>query len=116
MTNTFPNTTINTLPEFTMIAGSDQDLFFNIYDSGSALVDLTGSTFTWLLAPYGQPTSVLTKTGTYSGSPVGQIKVALVSADTVSLANKYTQQYKLLDIGGKVFRAQGLVLLTPAVV
>jgi hypothetical protein len=114
MTNTFPNTTINTLTEFSMIAGSTQDLFFNIYNSGSALVDLTGATIKWRLAPYGQPTTILEIDAINSGSPLGQFKVSISGSNTASLSGKYTGQYSMTDISGSVFKQQGLILLIPA--
>lgn len=116
MTTTFPFVQINTLPDFSMIGGAGKNLVFNIYNSGSQLVDLNGSTITWKLAPYGKDTSVLTKVGTFTGSPLGQFKIGLTGNDTVNLSGRYTQQYTIVDSSGSPFKAQGLLYIGSSLV
>jgi len=110
MTTTFPFVNLDTLPDFAMLGGIDFNLIFNIYNSGSQLVDLNGSTISWKLCPYGSSTSVLTKSGT-SGSVTGQFIISLVPADTLTLGGRYRQEYIVLDDQNHTFRARGLVLI-----
>jgi len=107
---TFPYAVRNDLTEFTMIAGTDQELYFNVYNSASALVDLSGASITWNLGYFGQSSAVVTKSGTYSGSPVGQIRVGLAPSDTASLDGKFLQQYQIVSASGSTYRpSQGIV-------
>jgi hypothetical protein len=109
----FPLTSPNDLPEISFIAGSNQELSFNVYDSGSVAVNLSGGTVTWRLSSYGQGTALVSKSGLLSGSPTNQFKVLLVAADTTSLYGKFIQQYSLVDTSGSSFRpSQGLINIT----
>ena len=111
MMATFPHTVINDLQEFQIIAGADRILTFNIYTSGSVAPDLAGASFTWKLSPYGQYSSVLTKTGTWSGSSLkNQFKVFLEPSDTNTLSGIYLQQYTLVSAGGYTYiPSQGII-------
>jgi hypothetical protein len=113
MTSTFPFLTPNNLAEFQMNGGSNQELIFNVYDSGSTLINLGGATVTWYLSYFGQETAILTKTAVTAGMPTGQFRVDLVPADTSALHGKFIHQYKIVDSSGSTFRpSQGLILIT----
>lgn len=114
MTTTFPFTSPNNLTEISFIAGSNQELAFNVYDSGSVAVNLSGGTVTWRLSQYGPvSTALVSKSGLLSGSPTNQFKVLLLPADTATLGGKYIQQYTLVDSSGSTFiPSQGLVNIT----
>lgn len=106
--------TINDLPEFLMTAGEDQELIFNVYDSGCSVINLNSATITWKLAYYGQTTSVVTKGGNISGSPVNQFTVDLIPSDTVNLSGKHVQQYTVVDFSGKTYKpSQGIIYIIP---
>ena len=118
MTSTvvFPYTTVNDLAEFSMIAGSDQELVFNVYTSASQAVNLNASTLTWKLAYYGSGDAVLTKTGIYSGSPINQFSIDLVAGDTSGSSGKFIQQYTIVDFFGNTFRpSQGIINIAKGV-
>ena len=115
MPSTFPYMTINNLTEFAFIAGSDQNLFFDVYTSGSVAVDLSGASVTWHLARYGTSTAIVSKSGTVSGSPINKFSVRVVSSDTSGLEGKFIQQYSITDVSGSVIRpAQGLIHILAA--
>lgn len=109
-------TSINSLEEFSIIAGNDFLLEFTVYqDDGVNLLDISAATIKWVLSPFGQPSfTALQKTGTITG--VGTFSVALLSADTASLSGKYIQQ-PIVDSGGVIYRpAQGCVFIQPQIV
>ena len=108
---TFPYTVINDLPELQMIAGADRVLTFNIYTSGSIAPNLAGASFTWKLSPYGQYSSVLTKSGSWSGSSLkNQFTVSLEPSDTNILSGIYLQQYTLVSASGYTYiPSQGII-------
>lgn len=108
---------INSLNEFSMIAGTNYTLTFTVYDSdGVNLLDLTGSTIKWVICPFGQSDyTVLQKTGVITGT--GVFTVSLVGTDTATLSGKYVQQPVITDFIGNIFRpAQGTVLILPRIV
>ncbi len=113
----FPNIVVNDLTEFSFNAGSDQTLTFNVFDSGSNAFSLAGATVTWKLAPYGQSTSILTKTGVLSGSPTNQFSVYLDYSDTSDLSGKYAYQYTVVAVSGSYFNpSQGTMYINPRIV
>lgn len=115
MSTTFPYNSPYDLTEFSMIAGSNQELTFAVYDEYGNPIDLSGATITWYLAYYGYAGANVTKTAV-SGSATNNFVVYLDGSDTASLAGKFVQQYKIVDTSGSVFRpSQGLVTLFPAV-
>lgn len=105
-----------TLPEISLIAGTDATLIFNAHtDSGGDLV-VTGSTVQWLLSPYGQPSvSTLVKSGSLASTTAFQ--VLLADTDTLALAGgKYTYQLVITDSAGKVYRpCQGDLIIVEAI-
>lgn len=114
---TFPYTSPYDLEEFTMIAGNSKEIVFNVYNSASSLVDLSGATITWFLSRIGDSNAIVTKSGVFSGSPIGQFTVNLTPSDTVTLQGKYVHQYRLVDSSGSTFRpSQGIINLSRAIV
>lgn len=109
-------TSINTLEEFSIIAGNDFLLQFTIYqDDGVNLLDISTSTIKWVLSPFGQPSfTALQKTATITG--VGTFEVSLLSSDTENLSGKYIQQ-PIIDSAGVIYRpGQGCVFIQPQIV
>ena len=117
---TFPYTSPYDLTEFTMIAGTNQELVFSVFTSasgasGSTTLDISGGTVTWYLGRMGSGSAVVTKTGVLSGTPNYEFKVYLLSTDTASLNGKFVQQYVLTDSSGSPFRpSQGYVNISKA--
>lgn len=113
--STFPFYNINNLPEISFIGGTSQDLFFDFYNSASAIVDLSGGSFSWYLSYYGTSTQVVTKAGALSGSSTNIVVINLVPNDTINIHGKFFQQIKITDSSGSVFRpSQGIVNISPA--
>ena len=105
MTTTFDYLDLYNLGEFSFIAGSDQELVFNIYTSACALVDLSGATVSWSLVRYGNfDTLLLTKTGYLTGSPVNQFSVKIDDTDTTGSSGKFVQKYSITDASGSIIR------------
>ena len=114
--NLFPNVVINDLQEFYIIAGDDRTLTFNVYDSGSAAVNLAGATVTWRMAYYGRSDAVLTKSGVLAGSPNNRFTVSLVPSDTNGLSGKFIHQYTIVASSGSYFRpSQGIIYIKQAI-
>jgi hypothetical protein len=111
---TFPNSSIYTLDSFDMEAGSNQELSFSV-TSGSNLVSLNGSTYSWWLAPFGSQTAVVTKTASISGA-VTEFTIALTNSDTSSLSGKYVQAYQVVLASGSYLKpGRGLVNILGAI-
>ena len=117
MTTSFtPYVDVNSLDEFSMIAGTNFIITFNVYEEDCVTpLDLTGATIKWVLSPYGETSyRIITKTGVISG--VGEFYISLVAADTISLSGKYIHQPIITDFAGKIFRpAQGTILIMPQI-
>lgn len=113
MTLTCSDFTVNTLEPFSFIAGTPQELTFDIYDADNAEVDLSTATCSVAISPYGQYNYVaLEKEGIVSGSPINKFVVALNTDDTALLEGKYTMQPVVVDYSGSEFRpAQGVILI-----
>lgn len=115
MSTTFPYNSPYDLAEFSMIAGSNQELTFAVYDEYGNAIDLSGATITWYLSYYGYSSAEVTKTA-ISGSATNNFVVYLDDSDTASLAGKFVQQYKIVDTSGSTFKpSQGLITLFPAI-
>ncbi len=105
MTATFDYLNLYDLPEISFVAGSDQELVFNIYTSACALVDLSGATVTWKMTRFGnQSTALLTKTGSLTGSPVNQFIVKIDDGDTSGSYGKFLHMYSVADASGSILR------------
>ena len=108
--STFPYTTANDLAEFTMVAGTNQELVFDVFTSASVAINITGAIIVWKLAPYGQTTSVATTSGSLAGTPNNRFTVYMLPAHTTGLGGKYIQQYTITDTSGSVFApSQGII-------
>jgi hypothetical protein len=108
--------TPNDLEDIAFIAGTEQELTFLIYDSGSSALNLSTSTCTWEMARYGSSDTLLTKTAVVSGSPVNQMVVTLDSSDTENLSGKFIQQPVIVDSSLSEFRpSQGNIQIFPRI-
>lgn len=108
--------TLNSLQEFSFIAGSSYTLDFTVYESdGINPMDLGGATIYWVLAPYGQPDyTILQITGSITG--VNTFEVEITSALSENLSGKYIQQPIIVAFSGTEYRiAQGIVLILPKI-
>ena len=111
-----PYTNINQLEEFSMIAGTEFTLEFNVFEEdGVNPLDLGGATITWVLCPYGQPDyNVLQKTATITGT--NTFEVLIGGDDTEELSGKYIQQPVIVSFTNQKFRpAQGAILIQPLI-
>lgn len=107
---------INSLDEFSLIAGTTFTLEFSVYEQdGVNLLDMSGGTVSWVVCPYGQDDyNVLTKSGTVTG--LGTFTIELIPSDTESLSGKYIHQPIITDFSGKLYRpAQGTMLVIPKI-
>ena len=113
MTSTFPFLSPNNLSEFQMIGGTSQKLYFDIYTSASAPVNLAGATCIWRMSYFGSiANAYLQKTAIISGSPVNRIEVDLEPADTAAINGKFLHQIIVQDTSGSVFiPSQGIVTI-----
>lgn len=104
---------INSLEEFSFIAGTPFTLYFTVYEQdGTTLLDMGGGTFKWVLSPYGQNYNVLDVEGTITD--VGKANVQLETADTELLSGKYIHQPVIISFSGEKYRpSQGVVLIIP---
>lgn len=116
MTSQFPCVTINDLAEMSFIGGTNQILEFDIYNSSGSPIDLSSSTVSWAMSPYGNPSYVvLSKTGILAVSPLNRFSVEILNADTASLYGKFTHQPIIIDYLGNEFRpSQGIITIIPA--
>jgi hypothetical protein len=108
---------INTLDEFSIVGGSDITLQFTVYDENGSPVNLTGATCTLVIAPYGQPSTVITTlTGTVS-SPTNVVSYILPNATTiVMVGGKYMYQPIIVDTVPKTYRPnQGVFTVVQAI-
>jgi len=111
----YPWNTVYDLPDFTFIAGTEQEFTFNILDSASAAMSLTSCTCTWELAYFGSASSVLVKTATTSGSSNVMV-VTLASGDTTGLSGRFVHQPVVTTLAGKEYRpSQGLITIAPRI-
>jgi len=102
--------TINSLGDFSFVAGSTYLIKFTVLDQNSAAINITGATCSLRLAEYGSSTALLTKTGSVTATNVFTI---LFSADdTDGLAGKYSYQPKIVfSDGNSIIPAQGIITL-----
>ena len=99
-TGFFDDLKVNTLNSVLMNAGSKTTLTYTIQNNGVDM-DLSGTTCTWLMSPFGTPNYVvLTKTGSLVASPNNQFNITLLSTDTSALSGKYICQPVVTTVGG----------------
>jgi hypothetical protein len=94
---------INSLEEFSMIAGTDYVLTFTCYqDDGVTLQDIGGASVMWSLCPYGNTD--------YTFS------VTIPASSTENLSGKYLQQQTIDSFFGQRYRSsQGTILIIPRI-
>lgn len=110
---------INTLPEFTMIAGNSELLQFTVLNTNNQPVDLTGCTIKWLLAPYGQLDNNVCEIVGVIQTPLEEddvpniFTVDLQTELTINLEHgKYIQQPVIIDATGEQSRiGQGVITI-----
>lgn len=108
---------ITTLPDRNFIAGTYQEIDFEVYDEGGSPVDISGFTYAWYMSPYGEPSiTTLSKTGAYiSTTNKNKFRIVLYSTDTLSLSGKFVQQPVITTSPGNDHRpAQGYIIITAA--
>lgn len=115
MSENFVSLSVNTLDEFSFIAGTPQILTFDICDSSGSPIDISATTCSVAFSPYGQSNYLaFTAAGAVSGSVSSRFTVTLEGDDTSLLGGKYSMQPIILDIDNEEYRpAQGLVLIIP---
>jgi hypothetical protein len=115
MTSNFNYSDLYNLNEFSFIAGSDQELIFNIYTNACALVNISGATIEWKLYRYSNPElTMLSKVGAITGSPVNQFNVKLDAIDTNGSNGKFLQIYSITDSSGSLIRpGVGIINILP---
>ena len=113
--NTFTNVVVNTLTDVNFIAGSYKELYFYLFTSACAAIDISTLSVSWVLYPYNRPEYIaLSKSATcYDGYAV----IPLLSTDTVNLAGKYMQRVTLFTgVSGYNYElGQGVVNITAAI-
>jgi len=113
---TFPNMEKFYFPEKTYDAGSYVELYFNVWTSGSVLIDISNAySAMWILSPVSQPNyPLITKTDRLLVN--GQMRVDLYSEDTKYLDGKYIQKPIIESIPNMyTYRlGQGVINFIPA--
>lgn len=107
---------LNNMEPVQFIAGTDRIFQFQLLASdGDGLpIELTGKTFQWKLAPYGEKSyAVIEKEDADFTSPdITTKQLVLAAADSENLAGKYVQQPIITDADGTVYRpGQGIVTI-----
>ncbi len=92
---------------FEMHQGDDVSVAFSVTDDAGAVVDLTGTTVVWRMAPSKYSASPSISKSTASGITVtdavgGKFTVAIDAADTAGLGGIYYHEAQVTDAGGKV--------------
>ena len=106
---------INSLEEITFIAGTEYIIYFKVYNQDGTPANLTSSTCTWKMCPYGEPTNVVLEyTGTVTATDT--FSVTLLPADTLSLSGKFIHQ-PIVETSGVTRRSQqGIITIIPAII
>lgn len=107
---------INSLDDFSMIAGNEYTLVYNVFEQdGLTPLDLGGATAYVVLSPYGQTDyNILQKTATITGTSTFQ--VVFLGTDTANLSGWYIQQPVIYSFTGNEYRpAQGRILVSPQI-
>lgn len=114
MTATFDYLNLYDLDEFSFIAGSDQELVFNVYTSACALVNLSGATVTWVMSRWGSNDLLLSKTGAISASPINRFTVKIDAGDTSGSSGKFVHKYQVVDSSGSTLKpSAGIINIVP---
>ncbi len=116
-TNPYGSIIANNLAEIQMYAGDETDFSYNVYDSASALLSLSGATCGVNIFRYGDPSYVTAYlTGVITASPiVGNFTANFPSACSIDLSGVYTQQPVVIDYEGKKhIPGQGKIVIFPS--
>lgn len=115
MTSSISYSDLFNLSETSFIAGSDEELFFNVYSSGCTLVNLSGATIVWKLTRYNNTTTaLLSKAGYLAGSPINRFSVKIDDTDTAGSSGKFIQIYSITDASGSVIKpGMGIINIAP---
>jgi hypothetical protein len=109
----FDNLKVNTLEEFSFVAGAVQTLTFRVNDASGNPINVSGAACTWAMSPLGIPNYVvLTKNGVPSGTPINEFTVTLLTSDTPTLGGMYIQQPRVNTVG---VIGQGVINIIPAI-
>ena len=113
MTASYACITVNNLEKFSFIAGNEYTLTFTVEDSTGSPVDLSASTLSWAMMPYGQTDAVLTKSGSLTATQ-NEFNVVLLSSDTSGSYGTFIHQPIIEDFSGSIFRpGQGIIVISP---
>ena len=107
----------NTLEEFQMIAGDEQEFTYNVYDSEDEEVNLNGATCSVVIFRYGDPGTVLvTLEGAITSLPtINQFTCVFSSSSSIDLSGVYQQQVKIIDYLGVLHvPSQGKIIIFPS--
>jgi len=105
---------INALEEITFIGGTEYTIEFIVREESGAYANLSGSTCSWKMCPYGEPDNVILS---YNGNITGSytFEVTIPSADTLTLSGKFLHQ-PIIDDGLAEYRSQqGIINISPAI-
>jgi len=104
---------INSLEEFSFIAGTDYTLTFNVYEEdGVTPQNIGGASVKWVLSPYGQSYNALQIDADLLDDY--SFEVVIPAASTANLSGKYIHQPVITSFYDEEFRpAQGVVLILP---
>jgi hypothetical protein len=117
MARTFDNLVMNDLEEFSFIGGTQQELYFYLYDEDGLPIDLAagGTTPSWRLSPYGNSDyAILNIAGSIvtSSGDINLFRVRISSSSTYDLSGKFTQQPVIVDFDGSEYRpSQGNITI-----
>jgi len=113
--NTFTRVVVNSLAEVDFIAGSYKELYFYLFTSACAVIDVSTVSVSWVLYPYNRPEYIVLSKSVDCCS--GYALIPLLSTDTINLAGKYMQRATLLTgVSGYNYElGQGVVNITAAI-
>lgn len=114
LTPALQNIIVNTLNEFSFIAGTTQTINFEVFDIGGSSVSLTSINPSWKMSYLGQTGSaIIVKSGSITGA--NSFSITLNTVDTINLSGKFIHQ-PILTIGAEQVRTdQGIITIIPAV-
>ena len=117
MTDTTLYDTVNNLPAFSFIGGTDKILTFNAYEEdGFSPLDLTGATVNWVMCPYGEYSQKTLEISGDLSTTLTSFTVEIPAEDTLALSGKFIQQVIITDVDGNIFRpGQGEIIIIPAI-
>lgn len=116
---TYPNQTVNDLPDQYFIGGVDIILYYDFYDNTGSPINISSAQqLLWKMSPIGGGgSSILSKSGSYvtNGSAgYNRMKITLDASDTLNLTgDTFLSQPIVVDYYGKTSRpSQGKLYIT----